>query len=352
MSDPIPLSALKTPGVSTVSAIGSDGAGGAKLLSAEELRSAAAAYSASQVDAALALRVPYSGANAAVNLGSQSLSAGAITASGTVSIGTGSRLVDTGTQLITQVSATNSFAVSSSFTQVRSTNWIGFASTSNAQDAGDCRWFRGGSGIIQQRNGLNPQTYELFSTYTSTTSFQSLCLKATSTAFQIGSARGTSDANLPVQLGHFSSAGVFTRSLDVLANGSVRVGTDANEYIEFDAGSISVIRCNSNALGMHYLLIGDSTGGGGPMIFRIGAQGTLEWQSTNRADAGTSDIAIGRASAGVLGIYTNNSRATLANLACSAINASGNLNLTALPTSDPGVAGRVWRDGTNLRISV
>jgi hypothetical protein len=38
---------------------------------------------------------------------------------------------------------------------------------------------------------------------------------------QIGSARGTSDANLPVQWGHFSSAGVFTSHVSVLATGAV-----------------------------------------------------------------------------------------------------------------------------------
>jgi hypothetical protein len=250
MSDPIPLSALKTPGVSTVSPIGSDGVGGAKLLTAAELRAAAEAYSAAQVDAALALRVPYTGANAAVNLGSNGLTCGAVVAAtfGPTAGGT-----------ITTFKTTNYFLFERLGAQVGQWNdsglWIRTA-TGRLEfgPTGQTALLGGVANTLEQRNGLNPQTYNLFSAYISGTSFQSLCLKATASAMQIGSARGTSDANLPVQLGHFNSAGAFTSALSVAANGS--------------------------------------------------------------------------------------------------ITASGDLNFTALPTSDPGVAGRVWRDGTTLKISV
>ena len=62
-------------------------------------------------------------------------------------------------------------------------------------------------------------------------------------------------------------------------------------------------------------------------------------------------------SAGNLEIKSGNTTAlsmTGANVA-----AQGNLSVagsqvdfTALPTSDPGVAGRLWRDGTTVKISV
>jgi lysophospholipase L1-like esterase len=49
MSDPVPVLVLKTPGVTTVSALGSDGVGGVKTLSASELLEASGALSASDV---------------------------------------------------------------------------------------------------------------------------------------------------------------------------------------------------------------------------------------------------------------------------------------------------------------
>ena len=33
------------------------------------------------------------------------------------------------------------------------------------------------------------------------------------------------------------------------------------------------------------------------------------------------------------------------------INVTGSINISAVPTSDPGVAGELWRDGTDLKIS-
>lgn len=237
----------------------------AKALTASELRACAEAYSSAQVDViAAALTsainakytrpgsgIPSSDLAAAVqtslgradnalllsggtltgalSLGSNALTCGAITASGTVSIGTVSRLLDTGSELITQISAGNAWAVGASFAQARASHWIGFASTSNAQDAGDVRAYRGGPGIWQQRNGLNAQTFELFETFTSATNYGSLCLKATASGHQIGSARGSAGGNnRAVQIGHFSSAGAFTAGLSIATSGATTFQTIAD----------------------------------------------------------------------------------------------------------------------------
>ena len=61
MFDPQPLSALKTIGVSTITPIGSDGAGSAKIMSAAEIRAAGEAYSSSQVDTLLTAYLPLAG---------------------------------------------------------------------------------------------------------------------------------------------------------------------------------------------------------------------------------------------------------------------------------------------------
>lgn len=113
----------------------------------------------------------------------------------------------------------------------------------------------------------------------------------------------------------------------ITASGDIIAGT-ATDFISISASTSSVIGAYSNALGYHYQLIGDSTGGGGPMVFRIGAGGTIEWRSTNRADTGTTDLAFGRDSANVFGIYTDSTKATKAALTCGAITASGNLTLS------------------------
>jgi hypothetical protein len=57
-------------------------------------------------------------------------------------------------------------------------------------------------------------------------------------------------------------------------------------------------------------------------------------------------------SAGVARITTNNF-STRGKLEVADFDASGTaIALTALPTIDPGVAGRLWRDGTTLKVSI
>lgn len=70
------------------------------------------------------------------------------------------------------------------------------------------------------RNGLTAMQAEVFETYTSATSFASLCVKATASGHQIGSALGSAGgANRAVQLGHFNSGGTFTAAISVATTG-------------------------------------------------------------------------------------------------------------------------------------
>jgi hypothetical protein len=84
------------------------------------------------------------------------------------------------------------------------------------------------SGNLALRNGLTPMQAEIFSTYTSSTAFKSLCVKATASAMQIGSARGTSDTNTSVQLGHFNSAGTFTSAFSIDTSNNITTIGDIN----------------------------------------------------------------------------------------------------------------------------
>jgi hypothetical protein len=235
VSDPVPLSALKTLGVSTITPIGSDGAGNAKILSAAEIRAAAGLST------------------------SDSPSFAGLTLTGPV----------TGT-----------------------------------------------SGRIQQRSGLIAQQYDIFSTYTSDTSFQSLCLKATASAMQIGSARGTSDSNLPVQLGHFNSAGAFTAGLTVAIGGEAT----ASGGLATAGGNVGV-RCGGIAIGFSLPAAGFVAGGqlvvyGSGTVSKIAlveSQGVrlasdhAIWFSSTTSSGGTPDVGFRRNAAGVAEINSGTS---------------------------------------------
>jgi hypothetical protein len=343
VSDPVPLSALKTLGVSTITPIGSDGAGFSKILSAAEIRAAAESYSSAQVDSLVGGRVPYSGANAAVDLGANALTCGAITASGKIrsnaavvtsagaSGANGPSLemgfngygigVNNNGETVTLVSNVATVRMGFGVAVVASQGYawssgpnVGINSTI------DLRLLRGGPGILHQRNGLNPQTYEIFGTYTSGTSFQSLCMKATASAMQIGSARGTSEANLPVQLGHFNSEGAFTSAISVALNGSVTLAALTHTFGYLAMTDSITLAWPGSSFG----------------TFRAGSNGCFRIDSKAAWYSSTTGVMQAR----------NVGNTADIDIVCAAI------NLTALPTSDPGVSGRVWRDGTSLKISV
>jgi len=81
----------------------------------------------------------------------------------------------------------------------------------------------GTSGLIEQRNGLTAQCFDLFETYTSGTNNGKLRFKATSSGHQIGSARASSGSNRAVQLGHFDASDVFASAISIATTGAVSV---------------------------------------------------------------------------------------------------------------------------------
>lgn len=102
----------------------------------------------------------------------------------------------------------------------------------------------GTGGLIEQRDGLTAQCFDLFETYTSGTNNGKLRFKATSSGHQIGSARATSGSNRAVQLGHFNSSGVFTSALSAGTDGVITVdsGFVSSNWIRL-AGSNFPTRC-------------------------------------------------------------------------------------------------------------
>jgi hypothetical protein len=103
------------------------------------------------------------------------------------------------------------------------------------------------SGNLILRNGLTPMQAEIFGTI-SGTSWESLCLKATATAHQIGSTVGTGGGtNRPVQLGHFNSAGAFTTGLSVGITGVVEVIGNAGWGYRFIGGGNCALHASGGA---------------------------------------------------------------------------------------------------------
>jgi hypothetical protein len=110
------------------------------------------------------------------------------------------------------------------------------------------------SGNLAIRDGLNAMQAEVFCTYTSATSFESLCLKATASAMQIGSAIGSAGGtNRPVQLGHFDAAGAFVSGLSLATNGVVTLSSTLTTSgnitgSALTAGTTSFIRFNNRSV--------------------------------------------------------------------------------------------------------
>jgi hypothetical protein len=152
----------------------------------------------------------------ALSIGSNALTCGAITAT-SISHGAGSFDFTNSLSRTLRFTSGNLVPVSGNVSSLGSVSQV-FANISTRILSSD-------NNIVQQRNGLNAQSFELFTTYTSSTSFESLCLKATASAMQIGSAIGSAGGtNRPVQLGHFDAAGTFTSRLSVGTDGSLVIG--------------------------------------------------------------------------------------------------------------------------------
>ena len=113
---------------------------------------------------------------------------------------------------------------------------ISFSSTTNSRSgAPDTNLWRDAAGILAQRNGTNAQTFRLYETYTSSTSFGTLQFKATGSAYQIGSAVGSAGgSNREIQLGHFDAAGSFTKALTITTSGLLSIRQ--NQWIYSDDG--------------------------------------------------------------------------------------------------------------------
>lgn len=75
---------------------------------------------------------------------------------------------------------------------------------------------------------------------------------------------------------------------------------NVNTFLVFDGTENGIFGFTSNTLGYHWRIISDLTGGGGPTEFTLGALGSVNWRSTNRADSGSNDVILVRDAANTL----------------------------------------------------
>lgn len=190
----------------------------------------------------------------------------------------------------------------------------------------------GTGGIIQQRSGLNAQCYQLHGTYTSDSSREWLDARATGSAYEISSARGSAGgSNRNIYIGHRAADGTFTSGLIIYySGGSSLLGSTGVYQWESFQGHF--------ALGRNSLLGATSA----PIV----CGGDLGLAASSSASGGV-DTRLRRNGSGSVAVISGDSLSTThGDMVMSSI------TLSSLPTSDPGVSGRVWRDGATLKISV
>jgi hypothetical protein len=158
------------------------------------------------------------------------LTCGAITASGGVtSVANDFYVSDSGTYYFSNVTRNRGMLISSGGGgrigfKAGGTEWL------QISDAGAIT----ASGTIITRNGTSPTSIQITNTYTSSTSFGLLDIRANAaqTAYEISSFLGSAGgANLPINIGHRDSAGTFKSALSVAAGTQSTLLTKDSNYI-------------------------------------------------------------------------------------------------------------------------
>lgn len=158
----------------------------------------------------------------------------------------------------------------------------------------DLRLDRDAANTLALRNSTNAQAFNIYNTYSSGSVYERGFMRWVSNVLEIGT----------------EHVGASARAISIRsATGQVKVFTQTysvNSFISLGATDSGSIFYQSNALGQHYSLVGDTTSSGGPAELRCGSGFTLNWRSTTRSDSGSNDSGLARTIAGVVGV-TNGS---------------------------------------------
>ena len=124
-----------------------------------------------------------------------------------------------------------------------------------------------------------------------------------------------------------------------VSNADLKIGTDGTGKIDITVDTIK--RTGDLILDVSGSLILDADSG--TVFVRDGSAGNYGQFVRN----GSNDLTIASGSTQAL-IFSGANAAFQGNLSAS----GAQVSFANLPTSDPGVAGRLWRDGTTVKISV
>jgi|MDSW01.2.fsa_nt_gb hypothetical protein len=124
-----------------------------------------------------------------------------------------------------------------------------------------------------------------------------------------------------------------------VSNADLKIGTDGTGKIDITVDTIK--RTGDLVLDVSGYIVLDSDGG--ETFLRDGSAGNYGSLLRN----GANDLTIASGSTQAL-IFSGANAAFQGNLSAS----GAQVSFANLPTSDPGVAGRLWRDGTTVKISV
>lgn len=192
--------------------------------------------------------------------------------------------------------------------------------------------------IIEQRNGTNAQRLRVAKTWTSATNFEQFEIDATDASnYDICALRGSAGgAARGIRIGAKQDGGSFVPWLTFATTG---VATFANSVFVGNVLSIGNVFRLTNILASDGAIVFGAHGVASAEIrinFRNYTSTGSRLKFVNNDP--TFQFRLGDDSAD-------------APITASTLTLSANLNMASLPTSDPAVAGRVWRSGNDLKIS-
>lgn len=178
---------------------------------------------------------------------------------------------------------------------------------------------------LAQRNGVNPQTFRLYNTYTDASNYERGFLAWNTNVLEVGVESGGSGVAREARL-KGSTTSITTGPNTVTIGGTY---------------TAAVIRGDGNISNFNYGVGSTASWGGYQTILSDGLSISPEcgvlWSGTSRSATGAKDVGIMRTAAGTLKV-TQGATGT------------GKL-IFIVPTTDPAIAGALWNNAGTLAIS-
>jgi hypothetical protein len=179
-------------------------------------------------------------------------------------------------------------AVSSSAVRFSATLPLTWGPATNHLDPADLVVVRDAANTLGQRNAANPQTFNIYNTFTSATNHERGFLKWSSNVFQIGTEKG--------------SGGGTARALEFQTDGVTRLIVSTTGLIQIGGASSAhvALKRNSNTL---QIRTADDLGFGGLLCGALTLHGNLDASTRNIVTDTTTGTKIGTATTQKIGFF-------------------------------------------------